>query len=336
MGKTIVLEVNPNAPDLFSIKRAASIIKSGGLVAFPTETVYGLGADACNETAVRRIFEAKGRPADNPLIVHVCDEAMLGVVADDIPASALKLVERFWPGPLTLVLKRSSRLAPSVSTGLPTVAVRMPANPVALELIRSAETPIGAPSANVSGRPSATSAAHVLEDFEGKIDMVLDGGRTQIGIESTVLDLTVDSAVVLRPGWITRESIAEVIGDVRFATSDDQLKRSPGTRHRHYTPRARVILVEAESSGRLPDILREYLKPGTAAYIGHSRIDLDDANLTKIVLSNEPADYAASIYSAMRELDSRGVPVIVIEGIEGSGEGIAVMDRLRRAASRIV
>ncbi|MGH9761694.1 MAG: L-threonylcarbamoyladenylate synthase, partial [Blastocatellia bacterium] len=328
MVKTLVLEVGPNAPDTLAIERAASIIKSGGLVAFPTETVYGLGADACSEAAVRRIFEAKGRPVDNPLIVHICDVAMLSDVALDAGTVALDLAAKFWPGPLTLVLKRAAQLAPSVSAGLATVAVRMPDNTVALDLIRAAGTPIAAPSANASGRPSPTSAVHVLEDLDGKIDMVLNGGRTQIGIESTVLDLTAHPAVVLRPGWITQESIADVIGEVRFAHSEDQLKRSPGTRHRHYTPRAEVVLVEKSNSAELTRVLNECLRTGAVAYIGHSRVDLDHPNLTKIALSEEPGDYASSIYSTMRELDSRGVQVIVIEGIEGGGEALAVMDRL--------
>ncbi|HYL97358.1 MAG TPA: L-threonylcarbamoyladenylate synthase [Blastocatellia bacterium] len=353
MRNTLVLQVDPGSPDPATIRRAASIIKSGGLVAFPTETVYGLGADACNETAVRCIFEAKGRPPDNPLIVHICDTAMLDLAAVDVPDAAWKLAERFWPGPLTLVLSRAERIAPSVSAGLQTVAVRMPANEIALELIRSAATPIAAPSANVSGRPSAVSAQHVLEDLNSKIDLVLDGGKTQIGIESTVLDLTATSPIILRPGWVTSECIAETIGDARFGISDDQLKRSPGTRHRHYTPRARVILVEDKNVETLLAILQRNLKDGPVAYIGHTPIDLPgqgsatstaapgsaplaNPNLTTIMLGNDPAEYGAAIYTAMRELDSRGVPVIVVEGISGSGEALAVMDRLRRSASRIV
>ncbi|HVG21856.1 MAG TPA: L-threonylcarbamoyladenylate synthase, partial [Blastocatellia bacterium] len=233
---TTVVQVSPEHPQEEVIERAAAIIRGGGLVAFPTETVYGLGADAMNEAAVQKIFEAKGRPGDNPLIVHVGSESDLGRVADETSAKARDLIGRFWPGPLTLVLKRRPELAESVSAGLPTVAVRMPRNAVALGLIRKAGTPIAAPSANRSGRPSPTSAAHVARDLEGRIDMIIDGGPTDIGVESTVLDMTADPPVILRPGWITEESLASVIGPTGRAASLEELRRSPGTRHRHYSP----------------------------------------------------------------------------------------------------
>ena len=330
---TAVIKLDSQHPDPALIQEAASIIRAGGLVAFPTETVYGLGADAMNERAIRRIFEAKGRPADNPLIVHVCDRAMLDLVAGDVNAKAEALIAAFWPGPLTLVLKRRPEVARSVSAGLATVAVRMPRSPIALELIRQAQTPIAAPSANLSGRPSATAAAHVARDLEERIDMILDGGVTNIGIESTVLDMTSEPPVILRPGWITREQLMDTIGRVDIVATAEELKRSPGTRHRHYSPRARVVLVENGSRESVEQLCKDLFQQGSVGFIGHSRVAIDNPKFTAILLEEAADEYARSIYSALRELDERGVNVIVVEGISEKGEGAAVMDRLRRAAS---
>ena len=267
---TQILEIDPERPQQAAIDLAASIIRNGGLVAFPTETVYGLGADAMNENAVRKIFEAKGRPADNPCIVHVDGRDMLDRVAGGVEDTAELLIQRFWPGPLTLVLERKPEVASSVSAGLSTVAVRMPGHRIAVELIGAARTPIAAPSANASGRPSPTTAAHVLEDLSGRIEMILDGGTTNIGIESTVLDVTTDPPMILRPGWITKEMLSEVIGPVAPTVSDHELRRSPGTRHRHYSPRARVILIEQGSQELLERVCREHLKEGVVGFIGHT------------------------------------------------------------------
>ena len=333
---TVLVRLDPECPDGDLIESAASIIRSGGLVAFPTETVYGLGADAMNDAAVRRIFEAKGRPADNPLIVHVCSAEMLETAARKLTGKARILAERFWPGPLTLVLDRNPRVAPSVSSGLDTVAVRMPNCRVALDLIRSVGTPVAAPSANTSGRPSPTTAAHVLDDLDGRIDMILDGGTTNIGIESTVLDVTTDPPLILRPGWITQEQLAECIGQVEITASEDELKRSPGTRHRHYSPRVPVILIEQAAAPSLREILQEHLGKGKVGFIGHSPSGVDDSGLYAIKLRNAAEDYAPSIYSAFRELEDWGAKVVVVMGIDDKGEGAAVMDRLRRAASEII
>ena len=332
---TQVIPLDTDLPQPKAIDLAASIIRHGGLVAFPTETVYGLGADAMNESAVQKLFEAKGRPADNPLIVHVCSRDMLDLVACDIGDRAHQLIERFWPGPLTLVLKRKPEVAPSVSAGLPSVAVRMPRNKIALELIRSARTPIAAPSANASGRPSPTTAAHVLEDLDGRIDLILNGGDSSVGIESTVLDVTTDPPMILRPGAITREMLMGIIGNVEQATSIEELRHSPGTRHRHYSPRARVVLLEPESPESIDQICAGYLKQGQGkiGFIGHTPIALNDPNLNTIMLDPSAKAYARSIYSALRELDQAGTTVIIVEGISDKGLGAGVMDRLRRAAS---
>jgi L-threonylcarbamoyladenylate synthase len=332
---TQVLELDPERPGRAAVELAASIIRDGGLVAFPTETVYGLGADAMNEEAVLRIFEAKGRPADNPCIVHVDSREMVDRVAKSVGSNAEILIEKFWPGPLTLVLERQPKVAESVSAGLSTVAVRMPKNRIALALIEAARTPIAAPSANASGRPSSTSAAHVLEDLDGRIDMVLDGGTTNIGIESTVLDVTTDSPRILRPGWITREMLTDAIGPIVDGTSDDELRHSPGTRHRHYTPRAPVILVEHASAESLERVCRARLKQGTVGFVGHTLIEIDDPAFHTIQLGPQASDYAQSIYAALRELDKNHVAAIVVEGIGDDGAGEAVMDRLRRAGSSV-
>jgi len=330
---TEVLKLDPARPQQEAIELAASIVRDGGLVAFPTETVYGLGADAMNENAVRKIFAAKGRPADNPCIVHVCGREMLDRVAGYVPGKAEHLIEKFWPGPLTLVLDRKVEVAAPVSAGLSTVAVRMPSDQIALELIRAASTPIAAPSANVSGSPSPTTAAHVLEDLGGRIDLILDGGATNIGIESTVLDVTSEPPIILRPGWITQEMLSNTIGPIAHEASDAELQRSPGTRHRHYSPRARVILIEHGSPELIERVCRETLKEGAAGFIGHTPFAISNARFYSIRLSDRAEDYAYSIYAALRELDSKSARAIVVEGIDERGEGAAVMDRLRRAAA---
>jgi L-threonylcarbamoyladenylate synthase len=332
---TRVVQIDPARIDSDMIERAAALIRGGGLVAFPTETVYGLGADATSERAVQKIFVAKRRPADNPLIAHVADRQMLDTVASEIDSRAERLIERFWPGPLTLVLRRRPTVAAAVTAGLDTIAVRMPENRVALELIRRAARPIAAPSANVSGRPSPTRAEHVLRDLDGRIDMIIDGGATNIGIESTVLDLTTDLPVILRPGWITRELLSEAVGPISAQSSVEELQRSPGTRHRHYSPRARVILVEQSSPRFIAQLSKEHLQNGPVGFIGSARIAIDDAGFYAINLDGTAKDYARSIYGALRELDQKGVSVILVEAINEAREGAAVMDRLRRAASEI-
>jgi L-threonylcarbamoyladenylate synthase len=334
-SKTLLLQVHAEHPQEEILRQAATIIRNGGLVAFPTETVYGLGADAMNEAAVQRIFQAKGRPADNPLIVHVSSRHLLDRVAREVSDKAEALMEKFWPGPLTLVLRRSEEVAPTVSAGLATVAARMPNHKIALALIDRADTPIAAPSANLSSRPSPTSASHVWEDLHGRIAMILDGGQTSIGIESTVLDVTQEVPLILRPGWVTREMLRETIGEVRQAISQDDLKRSPGTRYRHYSPRARVVLLETPSSELIHRICTELLKSERVGLISKTPVLIDDSRFAAILLADNAKDYARRMYAALRELDEKNLEVIVVEGIPDAGEGAAVMDRLRRAASTI-
>jgi L-threonylcarbamoyladenylate synthase len=336
MTKTEILEIDRLNPQPELISKAAAIIRGGGLVAFPTETVYGLGADATNAQAVRKIFEAKSRPPDNPLIIHVADRRMLDRVAREVSIKAEKLVERFWPGPLTLVMPRAPDLPPDASAGLNTVAVRMPSAPVALHLIRSATTPIAAPSANVSGRPSPTRADHVRQDLDGKIELILDGGATTIGIESTVIDMTVDPPVILRPGWVTSNAIREAIGPIGSTASDVEQRHSPGTRHKHYSPWAPVVLIERGSGDFIHQVCGDLLSKGRVGYLGHTPTGIKDPNFIETLVASTARDYAASIYSGFRRLDESGADVIVVEGIAIAGEGEAVMDRLRRAASQVI
>jgi len=334
---TEVIQVDPRHPDSQDIQRAASIIRDGGLVAFPTETVYGLGADAMSESAVRRIFAAKGRPADNPLIVHIESREMLNRVASTVSDTAERLIEQFWPGPLTLVFERTPDVAPSVSAGLDTVAVRMPRNRIALDLIGAANTPLAAPSANLSGSPSPTCAEHVLHDLGGKIDLVIDGGPTEIGIESTVLDITSDPPVVLRPGWITPAAIASITGGgLKRAEDAGSLKRSPGTRHRHYSPRARLIVLERIPADEIERYCRQNLSAGRVGFIGANVVRIDHPNFRQIRLEQTAADYARRLYASLRELDEWGAGFILVEPIEEDGVGSAVMDRLRRASGEMI
>jgi L-threonylcarbamoyladenylate synthase len=330
---TETLHVDPAAPDPAIILRAASCLRAGGLVAFPTETVYGLGAHALDVGAVRRIFDAKGRPAHDPLIVHIARFAQLPALVSRLPQSAVVLAARFWPGPLTLVMPRSAAVPDEVTAGLETVAVRVPSHPVALALLDAARVPIAAPSANLFSRPSPTRASHVRDDLEGRIDMILDGGATDVGLESTVLDLSTDPPTVLRPGAVSLQSLREVIPsvqvrDVTQDPSDAGAMASPGLLSKHYSPRAPLTLYEGDPSRAL-DRLRG--DANAARGRGHrvGILDLGDGR--------EVARVAASLYADLRDLDTQGLDLILVRGCDSdAGLGLAIRDRLRRAASRIV
>lgn len=326
--------VSPEAPDAEIISEAAAILRNGGLVAFPTETVYGLGADALNEEAVRKVFAAKGRPQENPLIVHVADREQLIDIADEIPEKGLQLSKEFWPGALTLVVKKTFLVPGIVTGGLDTVAVRMPDHPVALALIRAFNGGIVGPSANLSGRPSPTTALHVMEDLKGRIDMVLNAGPVEIGIESTVVDVTTDQPVILRPGGIHKESLEDIVGPVTQATRKNELRRSPGTLHRHYAPRARVILVPESDTTALAGLLREHRQAGrSVACIVHSPelARVESGNLFRVIPA--PVElYARHLFRSFREFDQQGVDVLLVEEVREEGLGVAVMDRLRKAS----
>lgn len=318
-------------PGRTSLARAAQIISRGGLVAFPTETVYGLGAAVNDAAAVARIFDVKGRPGDNPLIVHVANREQLAQVVASLPETALRLVDRFWPGPLSLVLPRSDAVPALVSAGLPTVAVRMPDHPVALQLIGAAG-PIAAPSANRSGRPSPTTAGHVLEDLAGLIDAVLDGGPCLVGVESTVLDLTGARPVILRPGGVSREALESALGTSILETRwrEGSAPPSPGMKYRHYAPRAPLLLITG------PTGQRAALIRALAAYFRKRGFKVGILNAQSGNKAAGEAELARRLYQALRRFDARGAGVILAEETSSRGIGAAVMNRLRKAAARVI
>jgi L-threonylcarbamoyladenylate synthase len=332
---TRVVAIDPVTPDRIAIAEAAAILQAGQLVAFPTETVYGLGADGLNPIALGQIYAVKGRPADNPLILHIASRDQLSLVAAETPTIAHRLVQAFWPGPLTLILSKTSRVPDLATAGLTTVAVRMPAHPVALALIRAAQRPLAAPSANRSGLPSPTTAQHVSDDLRGHIPLILDAGPTHIGLESTVLDVTCTPPVILRPGGIAREDIEAVVGHLPEAMSEAQRRRSPGTRYRHYSPHARVLLVEDAQAETLQAAVAKALQHNERVGCLLHRLEPDHLPpLVKVIrISSSVTDYAQGLFSALRALDGLGLDVIVVEGVAEQGLGVAVMDRLRRAAS---
>ena len=334
MIETKILPVSSQTPDPEIIRQAAEILRHGGLVAFPTETVYGLGADVLNLDAIRKVFAVKGRPGDNPLIVHVAGTKMLDDVVDEIPDKGKMLGEAFWPGPLTLVMKRTILISDLVTAGLDTVAVRMPDHPVALALIRAFGEGMVGPSANLSGKPSPTNAQHVYDDLRGQIELILDAGQTTIGVESTVVDVTVDPPVILRLGGLTRERIEAVIGSVEVDTGGERAGRSPGTRHRHYAPKAKVLLVREDDQSSFAVILQEQRQAGKkVGSIVHSALlaKLESGDSHRVLPSSIDI-FARYLFRTLRELDAMHVDVIVIEGVHEEGLGATVMDRLRRAA----
>ncbi|WP_197525190.1 L-threonylcarbamoyladenylate synthase [Symbiobacterium thermophilum] len=339
---TRVLEVDPADPEPEVVAQAAAILRAGDVVAFPTETVYGLGANALSSEAVARIFAAKGRPSDNPLIVHIADTAQLEGLVESVPPTAERLMERCWPGPLTLVMRKGPAVPPEVTAGLDTVGIRMPDHPVALALIRAAGVPIAAPSANASGRPSPTTAEHVLEDLAGSIPAVLDGGETGVGVESTVLDMTTDPPMILRPGGLPREELEAAIGPVVLAPGVEggtvERPRSPGMKYRHYAPQAPLILVEGpvlEMQEKIRDLAMEYAEEGKRVGILCSA-ESRGVYVAPVILEygarGDLAGIASDLFGTLRAFDRHQVDVILAEGVPEEGLGLAIMNRLRRAA----
>ena len=304
---------------------AAAVIRRGGIVAFPTETVYGLGADVFDETAVRRIFEAKRRQPDNPLIAHIYDKFQINDLAINVNETARLLIDAFFPGPLTVVLERAVDVPLIATAGLDTVGIRMPRLPLAHEFLTACKTPVVAPSANLSGRPSPTTWQAVLEDLDGRIDCILHGDATEIGVESTVVDCTLPIPTVLRPGSISLEEIAAVVSSITVGNGEvDELQKSPGMRYRHYSPRARVKIVDRRTK------IANFLYPGRRfAYIG-LRTTYSPFSVVKICSSIN--EYARSLFEFFRECDRQGIDEIYCEAVEKIGIGTALMDRLERAA----
>lgn len=335
MIETKYVTVSAVHPEDGPISEAAQILDRGGLVAFPTETVYGLGADAFNDSAIRKVFEAKGRPSDNPLIVHIAETTSLTVISASFPEIGWTLARTFWPGPLTLVVQKTDRVSDLVTAGLDTVAVRMPNHPVALSMIRKLGRGIVAPSANISGRPSPTTARHVFDDLNGNIDLILDAGETKIGIESTVLDITLNPPTLLRKGGLSKEAIEAVVGPIDADARSDTLNRSPGNRHRHYSPQAAVLLVKkGDTDGFSRVLLESEIMAKKVGCILHSIPDRQFAdNVIVRRIDPDVEQISHLLFALFREFDSQAVDLIIVEEVEDKGLGTAVMDRLRRASA---
>jgi L-threonylcarbamoyladenylate synthase len=336
-----IVRVDPLAPAPAIIERAAALLRAGDLVAFPTETVYGLGADALDERAVRRIFEAKGRPSYNPLIVHVSGIDDARGVAASWPPSAQRLAERFWPGPLTLVLPKQPHVPDAVTAGLPSVALRVPAHPVAHALLRAAGVPVAAPSANRSTELSPTTAQHVDKSLGDRVALILDAGATSIGIESTVLDLSGREPVILRPGLVSAEDIATVIGMAPRSVAGaqgDAPRRSPGMLERHYAPRAALVLYDASAAGereRAAQAARQEIAHGGAVgVLVPEGVGAPDGVSARLVMTmpRSPEGYARRLYAALHELDEAGCTLVLVARVPTEGPWGAVADRLGRAS----
>ena len=344
--ETKIRKIDKNQIDENVIREAGEILQGGGLVAFPTETVYGLGADALKEEAALKTYAAKGRPSDNPLIVHIAEYEALKEIAVNIPAETDILATHFWPGPLTMIFEKSEAVPYGTTGGLDTVAVRMPSDPVAQTLIRAAGGFVSAPSANTSGRPSPTTAEHVAEDLDGKIDMILDGGTVDIGLESTILDMTVRPPMILRPGAVTAEMLEELIGEVSvdetlLGDESDKAPKAPGMKYRHYAPRAKLLIVEG-------DLREEILAIRQLSYAAHRerrQIGIiataetlpfyKYGSVKNIGTRENEKTIARSLYRVLREFDEEEVETIYSESFAVQGMGKAIMNRLEKAAGHL-
>ncbi|GEL08389.1 L-threonylcarbamoyladenylate synthase [Salisediminibacterium halotolerans] len=339
--KTVLRQVDTSVDNLVddpAVEEAAQLLKSGEVVAFPTETVYGLGGDATLDEAIARIYEAKGRPSDNPLIVHIAGIEQAKRYADDIPPGAEQLMNAFWPGPLTIVLRHNGSLSPKVTAGLDTVGMRMPADPAALALITAADLPLAAPSANRSGRPSPTSARHVYDDLNGRIPVVLDGGETGVGVESTVVDATQTPVMILRPGGISKEELEAVVGPVAVDPSlafDQSAKpKSPGMKYAHYAPDAPLVLVDGDAAF-LAAVVHDAKAAGkrAGALVFEEQIGTTGAEQeVSLGPQADPAEAARRLYDALRVFKRSEVDIIYAVTFADSGIGGAVMNRLLKAA----
>ena len=330
------LFLSANAPG--TAETAASIICSGGLVAIPTETVYGLGANGLNEAAVAKIFIAKGRPQDNPLILHIADASEMEKLCHSIPESAYRLAEKFWPGPLTMVLPARDIVPKCTTGGLPTVAVRCPDNAITRQIIRAAGVPLAAPSANISGKPSTTTAEHVLHDHDGRIDAIVDDGACRVGVESTIVDLTEERPRLLRPGGITPEQLVEVLGDlvvdkaVTAQVSHDAVVKAPGMKYKHYAPDCQIIIVSGsrEAASRY---IHAHFEEGDRVLCFEEELQLY-ADCDPLAYGQEAKveTLSAGLFAALRQLDESGIAHVYARCPQGGGVAYAVQNRLNKAA----
>lgn len=340
---TDYIRIEENNIDLSVIGRAGEVIRSGGLVAFPTETVYGLGGDALNPESSKKIYAAKGRPSDNPLIVHICRWEDLTPIVKKIPKQAGILAKAFWPGPLTMIFEKSGLVPKETTGGLDTVAVRFPSNRIAQELIRAAGGYIAAPSANISGRPSPTLGRHCLEDLDGRIEMILDGGPVGIGLESTIIDLTEEEPTILRPGYVTKEMLTHLLGNVEtdrtiLNAASGQRPKAPGMKYRHYAPRGELVIVEGEPD-RVISFINEACKSHRSAGEKTGVICTDEtagrylADLVRSAGSREDEESVArDLFRILREFDEEDASYLYAESFGQEGIGLAIMNRLMKAA----
>ena len=340
---TIIQKVEKEHPDETVLKQAGEILKSGGLVAFPTETVYGLGGDGLNARSSEKIYAAKGRPSDNPLIIHISDMESLDRIVSYVPEKARKLAEKYWPGPLTMIFQKSEEVPLETTGGLDSVAVRMPSHETARMLIRYGGGYVAAPSANTSGRPSPTKASHVIEDLNGKVEMILDGGEVGIGLESTIVDFTEEIPVILRPGYINQEMLEEVLGQVRMdkgllITDTGIRPKAPGMKYRHYAPKAQLTIIEGNTEAVVQEINRR-CQDGEAAGLRAGVIGTDEtvsayhAQVVKSIGTRKDEEsIARHLFGILREFDEEKVDMIFSESFETPRMGQAIMNRLLKAA----
>lgn len=343
----VVKENNIDDKALEGIKRAGEIIKKGGLVAFPTETVYGLGGDGLNPESSKKIYAAKGRPSDNPLIVHVSNMEDVKDIVKEVPESAIKLANAFWPGPLTMIMNKNDRVPYETTGGLDTVAIRMPNNKIALALIEASGGYIAAPSANISGRPSPTLAKYCEEDLSGKIEMIIDGGQVGIGLESTIVDLTSEIPMVLRPGYITAEMLKDVLGEISIDktiidSSSTERPKAPGMKYRHYAPKGELTIIQGDQD-KVVSFINSKAKEARAAgkKVGVIGTDatkgLYEADVVKSVGNREDeSTIAHELFKVLREFDDEQIDIMYSESFDDSGIGQAIMNRLLKAAGHNV
>lgn len=336
---SIIHHLDINNPDIITIDKAASIIRKGGTVIFPTETVYGLGANALVKESVNRIFNAKGRPSDNPLIVHISNyDMLLFCIGEPLSKKAEKLIAYFWPGPLTIIFKKSKYISDIVTAGLKTVAIRMPDNKIALQLIERSMVPIAAPSANISGKPSPTAAEHVILDMDGKVDMILLSQDTKVGVESTVIDISGEIPIILRPGGITKEELEKILGKVEVdieITEDDIAPKSPGMKYAHYAPKAQMVIVKGEEAwNKIMELADHDIKAGLKVGILAMENNKERyKNFTVISIGKDNKEAAHNFFKALREFDSLEVDKIYAEALKEEYLGLAVMNRMKKAAA---
>lgn len=340
--KTLIKEIDINKPDQDLISLFATMLADGKTVIFPTETVYGLGANALDEDAAIKIYQAKGRPSDNPLLVHVADKEDVYDLVENVDDRAKLLMDKFWPGPLTIVFKKKAIIPDRTSGGLDTVAIRMPSDQVARDLIRQAGVPIAAPSANISGRPSPTKPEHIIRDMDGRVDGILVGGPCDYGVESTIIDLSEDLAMVLRPGSITLEMLGEVLGrvdlDPSLKNKDDNIRaKAPGMKYKHYSPQAQVYIVKADDlegfAERVDSLCEDNAKKGLKIGVMTMNYDQHSYQAKVFDLGGSDTEVAKNLFDSLISLDRESIDVAYVPYFEERGIGVAIMNRLKKAAA---